>query len=138
MAKACGKNFLLQIEDPDASGVFIDIGGIQANSLNLNDEAVDVTDKGSSDWREIMPSCGTRSMSMSANGWVNNGVGFKKVHAKFIARAHPTMRVVSELGDIYKAAFKIVSLERGGENGNAETFSISMESTGPLTYTPMP
>jgi len=136
--KACGKAFLLQIEDPDSSGTFIDVSGVQANSLTLNDEAVDVTDKGSADNRELLPGCGLRSMSMSANGFANNGVGFKKLHAKFIARQHPLMRVVSELGDIYRGTFKITSLERGGETGNAETFSISMESSGAITYTPMP
>ena len=137
MAKACGALFLMTIETA-VPGTFVDIGGIQTNSLTINNEAVDVTDKGSAGWRELKPECGILSASMSGSGFVTDAAGFDLAHAAMLAKTLVNMEVTSELGDSYEGLFQITSIERSGEYNGAETMSLSLESSSTLVYTAAP
>jgi TP901-1 family phage major tail protein len=137
MPKYCGKDFLIQLEDPALT--FTTLGGLEANSLTINNEQVDVTDKGGMPWRELLDGCGIRSMSVSGNGFVTDQATFEKFMLAVING--PTivdLRLVSGLGDRYDGLFQVASLERGGEKNGAETFTLSLESAGAIVYTPAP
>ncbi len=140
MAKFCGKDYLVQFETV-TPGTYATLGGLQANSLSLNNETVDVTTKGASRWRELLDGCGLRSMSISGNGFLlkPSGTGAdpatKTAHQRAMDGAKHKVKIISAAGDSYTGDFVVTSFERSGENGGAEAFTLSLESAGDITYT---
>ncbi len=141
MAKNCGKLVLLYIEDASTPGTYNLIGGMQANTFTVNKETVDVTDKGASGNRTLHD-CGIRSCSIAGNGVFEVGDAS-------LLRLLTSILGVSAAGAIYNfriafgsaatperitGAFQITSMERTGEYNGAETFSVSLESSGTMTY----
>lgn len=119
---------------------FSTIGGMKTNSLSVNNEQVDVTDKGDVPWRQLL-ACGIKTMSTSGNGVFSDEATVTDVVADAtgaIANSIQMFRIISGRGDTFIGQYQIASLERTGEYNQAETFSISLESAGTITYVPAP
>ena len=65
MAAQRGKALLLKI---DVSGTMTTVGGMRSTSMTLNDEAVDISNKDSGSFRELLPAGGIQSMTITASG----------------------------------------------------------------------
>ena len=48
------------------------IGGIRTESMTINNETVDVTDKDGNGWRELLEGAGITSMSLKGSGVVSD------------------------------------------------------------------
>jgi len=136
--KYSGKDFLIQVESATTPGTFVTLGGLSTNGLTINNEAVDITDKGDMPWRVLLAGCGLRSMSVKGSGMVSNDSVFKQVQASILAGTILNYRLVSGAGDKFVGGFLVTSFERSGEKNNAEMFSASFESSGVPAYTPAP
>lgn len=125
-----------------ASGTFGfgTIGGMRSNSMTINNEQVDVTDKGDVPWRQLL-GCGIKSMSMSGSGVFNDDFDLTQVMAFAVgtmAQSIQTFRLVSGRGDSFAGEYQIATLERSGEYNQSEMYSLSLESAGAITYTAAP
>lgn len=138
MAKYCGKDFLIQVESATTPGVFATLGGLTSNGLTINNEAVDITDKGDMPWRVLLAGCGLRSMSLKGSGMVSDSAVFKQVQASIMAGSILNYRIISGAGDKFVGGFLVTSFERSGEKNNAEMFSASFESSGVPVFTAAP
>ena len=61
-----GSGFLLRIAD--AGGAYTTVAGLRTTQLSINGEAVNVTNKGSGGWRELLSGAGVRSGRAPAGG----------------------------------------------------------------------
>ena len=69
MAAQKGRALLMKIGDGASPEVFTTIGGMRSTSITLNDEAVDITNKDSTnDARVLLAQGGIKSASVSGNG----------------------------------------------------------------------
>ena len=75
-------------------------------------------------------------MSLSISGVFNNDASLERAIQRQLAASIDAYQVVSELGDIFTGNFQIVTVERSGEYNAAEMYSISIESSGEIIYTP--
>lgn len=134
MAGKKGHDWLLQIEDSGTPGAFTTMGGLRSNSLTINNEAIDATNKGSNQWREVLDGAGIRSMSMSGSGIFTNSATLSQARADAINGTLRKFKMIdSDSGDTFTGLFKITSMERGGEHNGEMTWSMSLESSGEVT-----
>lgn len=137
MPKFCGKDFLIQLET-NTPGTYATLGGLTSNGMTINNEAVDVTDKGDMPWRLLLEGCGLRSMSLKGEGIVSDNAVFEQAQALALSGLHRNVKIISGAGDTFVGKFQLTSFDRSGEKNNAEMFSLALESSGVVTYTAAP
>lgn len=135
MAKFCGKDLLLEIW-MGAVPSFVVVAAMRSTSFTLNEEQVDVTDKGSERWRELIE-CGIKTMSVTAAGPMENAASLREIlSAKMNGPSIRLFRITSGMGDEFQGEFQIASIERTGEYNGSEDYSLTLESSGVIAYTP--
>ena len=132
MAAQRGKALLLKI---DVSGTMTTVGGMRSTSMTLNDEAVDITNKDSGSFRELLPAGGIQSMTITASGVFTDSTAETTSRAAYGTSTFSSYNViVPDLGT-YAGTFMIASLEYAGEYNGEATYSVTLESSGSITFT---
>tara|TARA_B100000242_G_scaffold43225_1_gene25723 strand:- start:698 stop:1102 length:405 start_codon:yes stop_codon:yes gene_type:complete len=132
MAAQRGKALLLKV---DISGTMTTIGGMRSTSMTLNDEAVDITNKDSGSQRELLPAGGILSMSITASGVFTDSTAEQTLRSAYGTSTFKSYNViVPDLGT-YAGTFMIASLEYAGEYNGEATYSVTLESSGAVTFT---
>ena len=112
--------------------------------MSINGEMVDITAKDSATFsgssghdigRALGPQMGIRSMSVSASGVFTDSAGENNIRGAAFTGGSVNYDLVFGDESTVKGAFIITSYERAGEYNGEETFSISLESNGTMTYT---
>lgn len=129
-----GRSFLLKLGDGATVEAFTAIGGIQSKSLSINNNPVDVSDD-SAGYQKMLPDGGIQSMELSGSGIIKNNAQIKAVVLAAKNRTVKNWQLVSGLGDQYEGEFVISSFQRTGNHDGAETFSITLTSSGDIEYT---
>lgn len=131
MAAQRGAALLLKM---DISGTMTTIGGLRSTSININDEAVDITNKDSGSSRTLLPSGGILSMSISASGVFTDSTAEQTLRSKVHQSTFESYNlIVPDLGT-YAGQFMIESLSFSGEFNGEVTFDLSLQSSGPITF----
>ena len=131
MAAQRGKALLLKI---DISGTMTTVGGMRSTSMTLNDEAVDITNKDSGSFRELLPAGGIQSMTITASGVFTDSTAEQTLRSAYGTSTFKSYNViVPDLGT-YAGTFMIASLEYSGEYNGEATYSVTLESSGSITF----
>ena len=69
-----GSAFLLKIGNGDVPLTYATIAGLRTTQLQVSGEAVNVTNKDSGGWRELLSGAGVRAVSVSAAGEAESAV----------------------------------------------------------------
>lgn len=117
------------------SGSNTDIAGFQAHTMTLNNETVDVTNKGSSGYRELLEGAGTQTLSISGNGVFLDSASEETLRSNAFSDSIDAYTLEFPNGDTLECNFQISNYERSGEHNGAENFSCTFESSGQWTYT---
>ncbi len=130
-----GKDLLLKKEDATTPGTYVTIGGLRSKSMHFNNEAIDVTNHGSNEWKEILDGAGIKHMSMSASGVFNSSATLLEIETAMLAGTLTRFQIVDVYtgGRTYTGYFKIASFQRAGEYKGEQTYEISLESSGVIT-----
>ena len=141
MAVQKGSSFLLK---DNSSGTPATIGGLRSTSMTINGETVDVTNKDSATFsgssghdigRILGSNMGIRSMSISASGVFTDSAGENNLRGAAFTGSVVNYDLVFGDGSDVKGAFMVTSYERAGEFNGEETYSVTLESSGTVTYT---
>jgi TP901-1 family phage major tail protein len=141
MAAQKGSAFLLK---DNSTGTAVTLGGMRSTSMSINGETVDVTTKESATFdgisgndigRALLGNAGIRSMSISASGVFTDSAGENNIRGAAFTGSSVNYDLVFGDESTVKGAFIITSYERAGEYNGEETFSVSLESNGTMTYT---
>ncbi len=141
MAAQKGSSFLLK---DNSGGSAVVIGGLRSTSMTINGEMVDITAKDSATFsgssghdigRALGSNMGIRSMSVSASGVFTDSAGENNLRGAAFTGSSVNYDLVFGDGSTVKGAFIITSYERAGEYNGEETFSVTLESNGTMTYT---
>ena len=136
MAAEKGRAFLLKIGDGQPSESFATIAGMRSTRLSINSEIVDVTNKDSAGWRELLADGGVRRVSISGAGVFTNSQSELDLQAKVLAGAIANYQIVFESGDMFSGAFLVASLDYTGEHNGERSYTLSLESSGAVTFIP--
>jgi len=134
MAAQKGASLLLKVGDGASPESFTTIGGLRSTSITLNDEAVDVTNKDSAGQRELLADGGIHTISISGSGVFTDSASETTLRGKMDASTFTNFQVIVPDFGTYTGAFMVSSLEYAGEFNGEVTYSVSLESSGSITF----
>lgn len=138
MAAQKGRSLLLKIDTASSGGpTYTTVGGIRSRTVTINRETVDVTNSDSTGmWRELLADGGVRSLSVSGSGVFTDDTAVNAVVTNIVSGTAGKLWqiIVPGLGT-FAGTFEVASFEHGGEYNGEVTFSLSLESSGEITYT---
>ena len=134
MAAQKGSALLLKIGDGASPEAFTTVGGLRSTSITLNDEAVDVTTKDSSSLRALLANGGVQTISISGSGVFTDAASETPLRGKFGASSFSNFQVIIPDFGTYTGAFMVASLEYAGEYNGEVTYSVTLESSGTITF----
>lgn len=132
MAAGKGKDFLLQIET--ASDVFTTVGGLRSSGLSGSAEAIDITSIDSAQAKELLDGAGIVAYALSGSGILKDTAPIAALRTAFAAQTLTEFKLV-EVGGTWRGFFKITAFELTGEYNGAQQFSLSLESSGAVSFT---
>jgi TP901-1 family phage major tail protein len=132
MTKYKGRDAVIQLSDNATVPAYHTIGGLRTNKMTINNNPVDVSDD-SSGWRQLIADAGVQSMDVSGDGCFADDVNLSLVQGAAVARTALTMQIAFGNGNKFLGSFAIASFERSGSHDGAETYTISLQSTGAIT-----
>ncbi len=138
MAAQRGRDLLVKIHDGSASfedANYIVVGGFKSNGFDMNGESVDITNKDSGGFKELLEGAGTVSLSISGDGVFVDDASFQRVHDHMLARTHPSCKIIVPDFAEYTGPFSIESLSLSGNDNEAVTYNISFVSAGAVAVT---
>jgi len=136
MAAQKGKTFVLKIGDGATSEVFVTIGGMRTTAITINNTSVDITDKDSDSWTELLADAGGRNVTIRAGGVFKDTAAETSVLDAAMQALIDNYEVVFEDGSKFSGGFQIESLEYTGDNNDVRQYSFNLVSSGEITFTP--
>ncbi len=138
MAAQKGKDLLIKI-DMDGTGAFTTFAGLRASRISFNSETVDITNIASAGgWRELLPSTGIRSASVSGSGVFLDENTVERAQSYFFNADIPVFEIIVPGLGVFRGAFQITSLELAGNYDGEATYEITLTSGGEIIATPPP
>lgn len=122
-----GSAFLLKLADTA-------IAGMRTTGFTLNGEEVEITNKDSAGWQELLAGGGVTNMAISASGVFTDGSNLATIRGYVIAKSLNTFVLEFESGDTYTGSFQVGSCEQAGEYNGEVTYSISLSSSGVIAF----
>lgn len=139
MAKQLGRALLVKIGDGEVSEAFSNLCGLNSKSLTINNSSIDVTTPDCTApegalWTETL--AGLKNVSVSGDGFFEDSAAEARMNTVAMAADNVAnfQVVVPDFGT-YAGAFRLTSVEYGGETEGGVTYSLSLESTGAVTFT---
>jgi len=132
MAAQKGRNFLLK-QGTAAAGTTL--AGMRVTSLTLNNEQVDITNKDSGGWRELLEDAGTQSIDLSVEGVFKDTATEETVRGYAFTNSINAFGLVFGNGDSMDGSWAISNYQRSGAHNGEETYSMTLQSSGAPVYT---
>jgi len=133
MAAEKGSAFLLKIGDGGAPPAFATIAGMRTTQLSINGEAVVITNKSSAGWRELLPGAGVRSVSVTGAGVFTGSTAETRLKSQALSGGVDDFELTFESGERLQGRFLLTRLDYAGDFNGERTYSLSLESSGPVT-----
>lgn len=135
MAAEKGRSFVLKIGDGATAESFTTVGGMRSTDITINGEQVDITDKDSAGWRELLANAGVRSVSVAGSGVFKDTASEDTIRTASINQTIDNYEITFESGDKFEGAFQVASLQYTGEHNGARMYNVTLESSGAVTFT---
>lgn len=139
MAKQLGRALLVKIGDGGGTEVFANLCGLNSKTLTINNSLIDVTTPDCTTpagalWTESLN--GVKNVSVSGDGFFEDSTTEARMNTVAM-QADPkcNFQIIVPAFGTYAGSFYIESLEFGGETEGGVTYSISLASTGAVTFT---
>ena len=139
MAKQLGRALLVKIGDGEASETFSNLCGLNSKSLTINNSSIDVTTPDCTSpegalWTQTL--AGLKNVSASGDGFFEDSTAEARMNTVAMSADNAVnMQIVVPDFGTYAGAFRISSLEYGGETEGGVTYSLSLESNGAVAFT---
>lgn len=132
MAATRGRLMLIKLGSA-ASGT--QLGGLRDTTFSMNNQVIDVSTKDTDGWRSLLEDGSLKFFTISGNGIFQDSATDETMRGYVFANSLNTFTFVFPNGDIIEGTFQITQYERSGSYEGAETYSITLESSGIPTFT---
>ncbi len=127
-----GTDVALAVETTPGGASFANVGGLTSNAFTANNGAIDLTNKSSASWREIMDGEGLQTVDITAEIIFNDDSNFDIMKASATAKSILNYQVARG-SDVVEGGFYITSWAETAPDNDKVTVSVSMQSSGPVT-----
>ena len=131
-----GRAFILKAGDGGAPETFTAVAGLRTTQISINNEVVDATNKDSGGWRELLAGAGVRTVSVSGTGIFTGSAAEADIRNRVLAASIDHFEICFESGDKFTGSFQVTSLDFSGSYNAARSFTLSLDSSGPVTFVP--
>jgi len=115
------------------------LGGLRTKSMSFSSEGVDVTNVDSQEWKVMLDNSGVRAASFSGGGVYTAETVFREFRADFLANANTCVMLLdAKSKEVIEGCFKITEMEISGSFDGEGEYSVSGESSGPITFFAFP
>lgn len=132
MAAEKGSSFLLKISDGATPAVYRTVAGLRTTQMQINGDMVVITSKESAGWRELLSGAGVRSVSVSAAGIFLGSAAEAQVRGAALAGTIDQYELSFEGGEKLQGKFLIQRLDYSGDFNAERTYTLQLESSGPV------
>lgn len=133
MAAVAGRK--VQIKELIGSTMTL-VAGARADTISINNEAIDVTDKGDSGWRTLLNDASVRSVEMTVSGIIKGGTLIAKALGATTSLVNDFEILIEGIGTA-AGDFHFSSIEITANHDGAAEFSATIASSGEITWTPV-
>jgi TP901-1 family phage major tail protein len=133
MAAEKGSAFLLKIGDGAEPPAFATVAGLRTTQMSVNGEPVNVTSKDSGGWRELLSGAGVRSVSVAGSGIFTGSAAETRLKSNALAGLIDDYELSFESGERMRGRFLLTRLDYSGDYNGERNYSLSLESSGPVT-----
>jgi TP901-1 family phage major tail protein len=130
MAAERGSAFLLKIGDAGNPPNYSTVAGLKTTQLTVNGNAVEITNKGSGGWRELLSGAGVRSVSVAASGIFTGSDAEIQVRSLALSGAIAAYQLTFESGEQMQGQFLVTRLEYAGDFNGERNYTLALESSG--------
>ncbi|MDR6710001.1 TP901-1 family phage major tail protein [Novosphingobium sp. 1748] len=132
MTAQSGAAFLLKITDGAATPTFNTVAGLRTTQMSIAGQAVTITTKDSAGWRDLLSGAGARTISVSAAGVFMGSAAEARIRTNALGGVIDTYQLSFEDGSKMQGKFLVQKLEYSGDYNNERSYTIQLESSGPV------
>ena len=132
MAAQRGRLMLIKVGTAAAGTL---LGGLRTTNFTMNNQVIDVSTKDTDGWRELLEDGSLKFFSISGDGIFKDSTTDETIRGYVMANTLNTFTLVFPNGDTIEGTFQITNYQRKGDYEGAETYSITLESSGIPTFT---
>lgn len=110
------------------------IAGARTDNLTINNEPIDITDKSDAGWTTMLADAGVRSIEADVEGVLEDST-LIALSVGAVANLLAAWSIEIEGIGTFTGNFYLNSLELGGEQEDAVTFTANIQSSGVITFT---
>lgn len=110
------------------------IAGARTDNLTINNEPIDITDKSDAGWSTMLADAGVRSIEADVEGILEDST-LIALSVGAVANLLAAWSIEIEGIGTFTGNFYLNSLELGGEQEDAVTFTANIQSSGVITFT---
>lgn len=119
--------FLLKVANGD---YYSTVAGLRTTQMSINGNAVDIADKGPDGWQASL--LDARSISITGNGIFTGFVSEAQIRDYALSGGLVDYVIAFEGGQQVQCQFLITRLDYAGEWNGERSYTISLESSGPV------
>ena len=112
---------------------YVMIGGQNSHSLTLNNNLIDITNKSSASYREILTDEGTQSIDLTVELTFNSETTFTSLRTIANSKADAAFRINMPGGNLDFVGM-VASFADTSPDGDKLTASVTIQSTGSFTF----
>lgn len=132
MSAQSGAAFLLKVTDGGAPPTFNTVAGLRTTQMSIAGQAVTITTKDSAGWRDLLSGAGARTVSVSAAGVFMGSAAETRIRGNALNGTLDTYQLSFEDGSRMQGQFLVQKLEYAGDYNNERSYTIQLESSGPV------
>lgn len=132
MAIESGAAFLLRLSDGADPETFRTVAGLRSTQMTIATDPVAVTHKGSGGWRELLGSGGVKSVSVSGAGVFTGSEAELQLKTQALTGAIARFELSFEGGERLRGPFQLVRLDYAGDYNGERSYTLALESAGPV------
>ena len=130
MAAEKGSAFLLKIGSGGATPTYATIAGLKTTQLSVNGDAVNITNKDSGGWRQLLSGAGVRSVSVSGAGVFTGSSAEAQLRGLALSGSLAAYELSFESGERMQGQFLVTRLEYAGDYNGERNYTLALESSG--------
>jgi TP901-1 family phage major tail protein len=130
MAKVAGRK--VKIYQGIGAGAVL-VAGARSDTISINNESIDVTDKGDNGWRTLLNDASVRSVEMSVEGLLDGTSLLSQAFGSTTALINGYEIRIEGIGTV-SGDFHFSSIEVTGAHDGAAEFSATIMSSGVITF----
>jgi TP901-1 family phage major tail protein len=133
-----GQLMVLKAGDGEASEEFTTVAMQRVTGLAINGEVIDITNKDSEGFRQLLDGGNVRSLTITAEGIFGDDASQLLMESRCLDGSINNYQVVFDGGRTYEMGGVVTSVEYTGNHDDVHTYSTTIESSDEPTITPTP